>query len=147
MKKKLQIVRHRQDKILLLSQQETTIIISNSTPYQIENVKILFQIVLSQKETKQLKALQIVIQERSTKEDINIKEKIITDEFNYNTLMEFQTDIKRKIELDAALVTQTLDELVNSPMFTMLFWFKSISDKRMLCDSVILKKKKKKGLI
>ena len=121
MKKKLQIVRHRQDKILLLSQQETTIFISNSPSYRIENVKIFFQIVLSQKKTKQLKALQIVIQERSTKEDINIKEKIITDEFNYNTLMEFQTDIKRKIELDAALVTQTLDELVNSPMFTMLF--------------------------
>ena len=113
MKKKLQIVRHRQDKILLLSQQETTIFISNSPSYQIENVKIFFQIVLSQKKTKQLKALQIVIQERSTKEDIKIKEKIITDEFNYNTLMESQTDIKRNIELDGALVTQTLDELVD----------------------------------
>ena len=109
----MQIVRHRQDKILLLSQQETTIIISNSPSYRIENVKIFFQTVLSQKKTKQLKALQIVIQERSMKEDINIKEKIITDEFNYNTLMEFQTDIKRNIELVGALVTQTLDELVD----------------------------------
>ena len=29
------------------------------------------------------------------KEDINIKEEIITDELNYNNLMEFQTDINR----------------------------------------------------
>ena len=43
----------------------------------------------------QLKASQTDISEILMKEDINIKEEIITDELNYNNLMEFQTDINR----------------------------------------------------
>ena len=42
------------------------------------------------KKEKQLKASQIDISEKSMKEDINIKKEIITDELNYNNLMEFQ---------------------------------------------------------
>ena len=37
-------------------------------------------------------------------EDINIKEGIINDELDYNNVMEFQTDINRNIELNAALI-------------------------------------------
>ena len=46
-------------------------------------------------------------------EDINIKKEIITDQLNYNNLMEFQTDINRNIGLDAALVIQSTNESVD----------------------------------
>ena len=45
--------------------------------------------------------------ERPMKEgDINVKEEIITDELDYNNVMEFQTNINRKIELSGPLITQ-----------------------------------------
>ena len=54
---------------------------------------------------KQMKASQTGILERSMKEgDINVKAEIITNERDYNNLMEFQTYINRNIELNGALV-------------------------------------------
>ena len=58
------------------------------------------------KKEKQIKASQIDISEMPMKEgDINITEEIITDELDYNNVMEFQTDINRNIELNGALIT------------------------------------------
>ena len=53
--------------------------------------------------------------------DINGKEEIITDELDYNNVMEFQTDINRNIELNGPLmITQPLKEPVDiTPRFSL----------------------------
>ena len=65
--------------------------------------------------------------------DINIKEEIITDELDYNNLMEFQTDINRNIELNGALVTQPPKEPVDiTPRCSLAYSdLKDISDNRI----------------
>ena len=69
--------------------------------------------------------------------DIDIKEEIITDELDYNNLMEFQTDINR--ELNGALVTQPPKEPVDiTPRCSLAYSdLKEISDNRMLSDNVV----------
>ena len=63
--------------------------------------KNIFTNRVGMKKEKQIKASQIDISEMPTKEgDINITEEIITDEFDYINVMEFQTDINRNIELN-----------------------------------------------
>ena len=70
-------------------------------------------------------------------EDINIKKEIITDQLNYNNLMEFQTDINRNIELDGALVIQSTNESVDiTPRCSLGYSdLKGSSDKRMLSNN------------
>ena len=71
--------------------------------------------------------------------DINVKEEIITDELDYNNLMEFQTDINRNIELNGALVTQPSKEPVDiTPRYSLGYSdLKGISDNRMLSGNVV----------
>ena len=65
--------------------------------------------------------------------DINIKEGIITDELDYNNVMEFQTDINRNIELNGALITQPPKEPVDiTPRCSLGYSnLKDISDSHM----------------
>ena len=92
------------------------------------------------KKGKQIKAAQIDISGMPMKEgDINIKEEIITNELDYNNVMEFQTDINKNIELNGALITQPPKEPVDiTPRCSLVYSdMKDISDSRMLSDNVV----------
>ena len=103
--------------------------------------KNIFTNRVRMKKEKQVKASQIDISGMPMKEgDINITEEIITDELDYNNVMEFQTDINRNIELNGALITHPPKEEAAdvTPNCSLGYSdMKDISDSRMLSDNVV----------